>query len=831
MNIEAVAEAKRRYGWVIVFGDKTKSPEICGAWKVSSQTDEQFKQLFDRVKDRAFNWGPITGNGLIAFDFDWPWVFGLWWYKFKERADTLIIQTPNGGARVFYHTNEPSPGDPFKETLHLEIKTNHYVAAGGDAEVQGGGMGSYEIQQDKPIKTDDSILRDTIDFLNELLNGKYNWLNYRCIGDYLNKCKKRLVLPHEAGRDIANLMMFHGCEDWEHHNFRKSVWDFKEGKYTPEYDEKKTQKQVESTRRYFEDKQGKPIKCNSLRQHFNASEDTCKGCIRKKPDKEKPDRDKKNYVEMALDELDKHTFKTAEDIEEIYYFRVGNYTKAETFVKGFMESAYGTEISSGTCSEVLGHLKRRSYTDRAEFNKFDGEIPVENGLLNLETGTLRPFTPDRIFTFKIRAKYDPAIRCEVWENFMREVLPDELDRRAAQEYAGYTLLPEMPYHKIGFMVGEGRNGKGVFVRTIQSILGSDSVSNIKIDQLNDTHRFAATGLFGMLMNVSSEPSIRYPLSTELLKQLTGEDMLDGEVKGKQNRVKFQSFAKHFVLANRLPKVNDKSLGWWDRVLLIEWKQIFTDEKGNRVEKIENRWLRDEESRAGILTWMVEGLRRLQSQHRFTQSKTMKEAMIKFKKVSDPIAAFLEEACEYDPEYFESRLALYIAYKDYVRSLNSIVEGDRTFYAALRGAPGVGDDERKIGGKTTRGFSGIRLKDADEMDTHSTLVALPDTPGFGKENKIEEKGESEKMESEKMESGKRESVDHATTALSATDTPPTKSVLKPAAVACGVPVLKEQSHNCECCGMPAHGQYKGKWLCRPCVIREVELDRALGGGSF
>lgn len=43
--------------------------------------------------------------------------------------------------------------------------------------------------------------------------------------------------------------------------------------------------------------------------------------------------------------------------------------------------------------------------------------------------------------------------------------------------------------------------------------------------------------------------------------------------------------------------------------------------------------------------------RLNTNHRFIQSKTQREAMIEFKRASDPIAAFLTEECEFDPEYY------------------------------------------------------------------------------------------------------------------------------------------------------------------------------------
>lgn len=710
-------EAKRRYGWVIIFGDASKSPEMCGRWKVDSQTETQLTQLYEKVKDHAENWGPITGNGLVAFDFDWPWVFGLWANHFKDRVDTLIIETPNGGARVFYNTIETSPGDPFVESLHLEIKTNHYVAAGGNALTQDGDMKPYTVNQDLPIKTDNDILADTIAYLEELLDTKYQWLNYHCISNHLQKCKKRIILPHETGLALVNFMLLNGCEDWEIHNFRKAVWDFKDNKYTREYDERKTQKQVESAHRYL-DRKGKPPMCRTLLTSFNQSKDDCKGCPRK-GELAKTKEKKKSKEEQALEALATFHFKAPDDVEHLYLYQEGEYIRGETFVKGFVESMFINDTDTGLCNELINHLKRRNYVKRGEFNKFTGEIPTIDGLLNLETGIVSPHSPSKIFTFKIQAKYNPEAKSEKWNKFVSEILPNDDDRAALQQYAGYCLWSRMPYHRIAFLVGAGRNGKSAFLRTLASILGDDNVSNIKIDYLNGDHRFAATNLYGKLLNISSEPSIRWPLQTELLKHLSGEDWFDGEVKGVQNPIHWKPFTKHFILANKLPQVRDTSEGWWDRVLLIMFEQQFIEGK-NQIQNIEDQWLTSDEDRSAILNWLIEGWVTLNTQRKFTQSRSQEEAMIQFKKNSDPVAAFLIENCVYEPNAFLLIQELYVAYKSYAQGLNATIENDKAFYAKVRLHPKVRDGDKRITNKVKRVFYGLRLKTEDDEENEQLL---------------------------------------------------------------------------------------------------------------
>ena len=94
----------RKFGWNILFS-KGKNPSICGSWEhwqTTPQTEQDIKLLYGKTSGEATAFGPITGyNGLVAIDFDWPWPYLLWEKRFGARANTLTIQTPNGGFRAF----------------------------------------------------------------------------------------------------------------------------------------------------------------------------------------------------------------------------------------------------------------------------------------------------------------------------------------------------------------------------------------------------------------------------------------------------------------------------------------------------------------------------------------------------------------------------------------------------------------------------------------------------------------------------------------------------------------------------------------------------------
>jgi hypothetical protein len=284
---DKVLSTKRRYGWVILLGDEEKSPEICGKWQdLKTQSEEDLDNLLKRVGRKALNWGPICGiNDLVALDCDWAFVYGLLTARFGDRFNTLTFQTPNGGARPFFQTVEKVQGDPFKNTLHLELKgSRRYVAVGGEAVTEDGSMKPYTLFLDKPISRDDTIIRDVSDFLHMLLKGQYSWLKYKCIQAHMNH--KHVMLDHDQGLAINAFMMTAGCDDLEIHNFRRGLYAVRDGRHVPEYDAGKTEAQIRSGRQYTNEG-GKPWPCEpneknrGLASTFNWDPAGCGGCPRK----------------------------------------------------------------------------------------------------------------------------------------------------------------------------------------------------------------------------------------------------------------------------------------------------------------------------------------------------------------------------------------------------------------------------------------------------------------------------------------------------------------------------------------------------------------------
>lgn len=417
-------------------------------------------------------------------------------------------------------------------------------------------------------------------------------------------------------------------------------------------------------------------------------------------------------------------FRTPTDIEELYYYaqKEGIYKPAEFKVKALLEEMLGSNASTYIVNETLGHIKRGSYVDRSEFNKYDGLIPVQNGLLNLKTLDLSEFDPNKIFTYKLNAVYNPEKKCPIFDRFVSQILNPE-DIPLLQEWLGYHLLPAMPKHKIMWFYGVGRNGKGRVTATIEEILGKKNCSYLELQEFNGARRFSLYGLYGKLANISSEPVTTAILQTPLLKKITGEDTLDAEVKNKQNRVTFKNVAKLTVLGNRFPVIEDTTIAFWDRVLLLNFPNKFIGI--DQVDDIEKTWLSNPDEVSGILNFMLLGLHRLGLQGCFTVSKTTEETILDFKRVSDPIVAWLQENCEYDVDGQIVNKDAYNDYKKYTDTLGIAPEGNRAFYQRLRSQHKIREADAKVNGKSEVVFKGIKLRQKEPNPTNNQQQ-LPQT---------------------------------------------------------------------------------------------------------
>ena len=317
--------------------------------------------------------------------------------------------------------------------------------------------------------------------------------------------------------------------------------------------------------------------------------------------------------------------------------------------------------------------------------------------------------------FSIPDLFNPKAECPNWLEFLKQVLNPQ-DILTLQEWSGYLLLPDYRFHKLLWIHGEGRNGKGVWQRTMEGILGEDNVSSVGLEEFDGSHRFAMRQLYGKLFNPCSEPTTNKILQTALLKKATGQDTISAECKGKDKRIDFRNVAKITVIANKFPKVNDSTTAFTERRLFVKFPHEFIGK--DVILNLERVWLETPEEKSGILNWMLEGLQRLLNQGYFTESKSQEETEIAFQRASDTISAFMKEMAIFSKNLITTRSDAYDAYKTYCDVFGLEAESDKKFTQRLKETPKIKATTTPVKGNRLRAWNGLGLKKLNDDGTVS-----------------------------------------------------------------------------------------------------------------
>lgn len=281
----------------------------------------------------------------------------------------------------------------------------------------------------------------------------------------------------------------------------------------------------------------------------------------------------------------------------------------------------------------------------AEFDTDPHTFNCLNGTLNLRTGEFKSHSPDDMLSKVSGVVYDPAARCERWEQFIDEVMQGDAEKAAfLQKAMGYALTGDTRFECFFILYGpKSRNGKGTSMETFMQLMGGYGKS-AKPDTIAQKQMANGSGpsediarLAGARFVNISEPDQRLVLSAALVKTLTGNDTITARYLH-ENSFEYRPAFKLFINTNHLPKVTDVTLFNSGRVKLIPFERHFTPEEQDGNLKTE---LSQPENLSGILNWCIAGLQAIQ-EHGFDAPESVKAAMEDYRANSDKLGRFLAD---------------------------------------------------------------------------------------------------------------------------------------------------------------------------------------------
>jgi P4 family phage/plasmid primase-like protien len=284
-----------------------------------------------------------------------------------------------------------------------------------------------------------------------------------------------------------------------------------------------------------------------------------------------------------------------------------------------------------------------------------------HGTLDLRTQTLLPAQPANLLTMQLGTIYDPQATCPRWLQFLTEIfdgnpeLPDML--AYIQRAVGYSLTGDTSESKLFMLVGDGNNGKSVFLSTLKQILGdyASTAAFATFDEdrkSNNSNDVAA--LKGRRMVVISESNSERRLDEERVKQLTGfEDHVRCRFLYREE-FEYRPECKIWMAVNHAPLIRNMDRGIWRRIARINFLHDFTGREDRQLPTKLKAEL------PGILNWALEGLRHwLQSG--LGTCAAVEIATQDYKLSSDVVGRFLEEYCIQEPN---AEIAAQELYQDF-----------------------------------------------------------------------------------------------------------------------------------------------------------------------
>jgi len=224
--------------------------------------------------------------------------------------------------------------------------------------------------------------------------------------------------------------------------------------------------------------------------------------------------------------------------------------------------------------EILESLKQESRLLKPQEIK-PTWVQFNDSIIDIESGERIKATPKYFVTNPIKWKLGKTEKTPnfdiLFESWVGKDHIQEL-----YEILAFCLVPSYFIHRLFCLIGSGANGKSTYLRILEKFIGEENIISTSLFLLLN-QRFESSRLLNKLACLIGETNFNLLINTDLLKKLSGEDMVRCEFKGK-NGFDFQNYAKLIMATNSLPPTADKTEGFYRRWKIIDFQNKFNKEK-------------------------------------------------------------------------------------------------------------------------------------------------------------------------------------------------------------------------------------------------------------
>lgn len=320
----------------------------------------------------------------------------------------------------------------------------------------------------------------------------------------------------------------------------------------------------------------------------------------------------------------------------LHYFKDGVYVPVN--IEGLMIK-HIPNLKQQQRKEVISFMM--AYIDENSTVSSANYIAFKNGIYDVSSGDLEPFSKDRIMTNKINWNYNPDAYSELVDDVLNKLAcNDHQVRLLLEELIGYTFYRRNELRKAFMLKGKKHNGKSTFLDMIAYLLGEDNISALDLADLS--HEYKAAGLFGKLANLGDDIEDEFIPSAGIFKKIVSGDRMNANVKFAAP-IEFNPYCKLIFSGNTIPRLGRgrDSDAIIDRLIIVPFNASFNKNTAGFSPFIKYQ-LRTPECMEYLVKIGIEGLKRVLASNSFTTSDSMTKELAEYEEALNPITAFFDE---------------------------------------------------------------------------------------------------------------------------------------------------------------------------------------------
>ena len=352
--------------------------------------------------------------------------------------------------------------------------------------------------------------------------------------------------------------------------------------------------------------------------------------------------------------------------------------------------------------EKFARADRRYAATVDQWDADDLLLNTPKGIVGLSDGSLRNSDPGFYMSkCTIVAPGDHASR---WREFLNQVTDGDPDYQAyLQRVIGYAASGSTHEHAMFFLYGEGGNGKGIFLNTIQAIMGDYAKTapmEAFTESKSDRHPADMAMLQGARMVFAQETESGKAWAESRIKSLTGGDPITARFM-RQDFFTFVPKFKLLISGNHMPKLQNVDEAMRRRLHLLPFTRTFKgeDRDPHLAEKLHSEF-------GGILSWIIDGAAAYDREG-LAPPRVVQEATNAYFESEDIFQQWLAECCELEVNAFDNPTKLFESFKAYTEGRNEFTGTNREFSQRLEKAGYTRGSSTSKGG---RFWQGLRIEE-------------------------------------------------------------------------------------------------------------------------